>query len=42
MKGDSRFVFTASAQASKVADFILSFSRKAADVPEEESELATV
>lgn len=34
MKGDTRFIFRASSQASKAADFILSFSRK-----EEESEV---
>jgi antirestriction protein ArdC len=42
MKNDPRFIFQASAQASKAADFILSFSRKAEDVVEAESELATV
>ena len=38
MKGDSRFVFTAAAQASRAVDFILSFSR----VPEPEPEPALV
>ena len=41
MKGDSRFVFMASAQASKAASYLLSFSRKPEDVPEEQGELAT-
>jgi antirestriction protein ArdC len=41
MKSDPRFIFTASAQASKAADYILSFSRKPEDVPEPESELVT-
>lgn len=31
---DDRFIFAASAQASKAADFILSFSRKEAETPE--------
>ncbi len=34
MKSDSRFIFVVSGQASKAADFILSFSRKPEDVPE--------
>lgn len=34
MANDHRFIFSASAQASKAADFILSFSRKAAEKPE--------
>jgi antirestriction protein ArdC len=38
MKGDSRFIFKAAAQASRAADFILSFSR----VPEPEPEPALV
>jgi antirestriction protein ArdC len=38
MKGDSRFIFTAAAQASRAVDFILSFSR----VPEPEPEPALV
>ncbi len=42
MKSDPRFIFVASAQASKAADFILSFSRQCEDVPEPEGELATV
>lgn len=41
MKSDSRFIFIASGQASKAADYILSFSRQPEDVPEEEGELAT-
>jgi hypothetical protein len=41
MKSDPRFIFTASTQASKAADYILSFSRKPEDVPEPESELVT-
>ena len=39
MKSDSRFIFIASGQASKAADYILSFSRKAEDVPEPDGEL---
>ncbi len=39
MKSDSRFIFQASAQASRAASYILSFSRKPEDVPEEEGEL---
>ena len=42
MKSDPRFIFVASAQASKAADFILSFSRKPEEVPQEEGELAAV
>jgi antirestriction protein ArdC len=42
MKNDPRFIFTASAQASKATDFILSFSRKPENVPQEEGELAAV
>jgi antirestriction protein ArdC len=34
MRGDSRFIFTASAQASKATDFILSFSRQTEPEPE--------
>jgi antirestriction protein ArdC len=41
MKSDPRFIFTASAQASNAADFILSFSRKPDDVSEPDDELAT-
>ena len=41
MKNDPRFIFVASAQASKAADFILSFSRKPEEVPEPEGELVT-
>jgi antirestriction protein ArdC len=41
MKSDPRFIFVASAQASKAADFILSFSRTSEDVPEPEDELVT-
>jgi antirestriction protein ArdC len=37
MKDDPKFIFTASSQASKAADFILSFSRPTADEPEAES-----
>jgi antirestriction protein ArdC len=39
MRNDPRFIFMASAQASKSADFILSFSRKDEAVPEPEAEL---
>ena len=39
MRNDPRFIFVASAQASKAADFILSFSRKSEDVPEPDGEL---
>jgi antirestriction protein ArdC len=42
MRGDPRFIFQASAQASKAASFILSFSRKTEEVPEEEGELTTI
>ena len=41
MKNDSRFIFLASAQASKAADFILSFSSKPEEVPEPDGELVT-
>ena len=41
MRNDPRFIFMASAQASKAADFILSFSRKPEDVPVPEDELVT-
>jgi antirestriction protein ArdC len=34
MRNDPRFIFIASAQASKAADYILSFSRKPEEVPE--------
>ncbi|MDB5350144.1 MAG: traC 1 [Planctomycetota bacterium] len=40
MKGDPRFIFSASSQASKAADYLLSFSRPTADVPEEEAVMA--
>lgn len=39
MKGDCRFIFSASARASKAADYILSFSRKAEDAPVPDDEL---
>jgi antirestriction protein ArdC len=39
MRNDPRFIFMASAQASKAADFILSFSRKVEEAVEEEGEL---
>ena len=39
MRSDPRFIFSGSAQASKAADFILSFSRKPEEVPEPEEEL---
>jgi antirestriction protein ArdC len=42
MKNDSRFIITASAQASKAATYILGFSRKPEHVPEEEGELVAV
>jgi antirestriction protein ArdC len=41
MKNDPRFIFMASAQASKATDFILSFSRKPKDVPVPEHELVS-
>ena len=41
MRNDPRFIFMASAQASKSADFILSFSRKPEDVPVPDDELVT-
>jgi antirestriction protein ArdC len=34
MSNDHRFIFAASAQASKAVDYILSFSRKEAEKPE--------
>jgi len=40
MRDDSRFIFTASAQASKAADYLLAFGRpQAADEPEPEAAL---
>ena len=42
MKNDPRFIFVGSAQASKAADFILSFSRKPDEVTEPEGELVQV
>ena len=42
MRSDPRFIFTASAQASKAADFILSFSRKPEEAPEPTEELVQV
>jgi antirestriction protein ArdC len=39
MRSDPRFIFMASAQASKAADFILSFSRQPDEVPEPDGEL---
>lgn len=41
MKNDPRFIFMASAQASKAADFILSFSRKPEDAAVPDDELVT-
>ena len=41
MRSDPRFIFTASAQASKAADFILSFSRKPEKAVEADGELVT-
>lgn len=41
MKNDPRFIFVGSAQASKAADFVLSFSRKEEEVVEAEGELVT-
>jgi antirestriction protein ArdC len=41
MKNDSRFIIMASAQASKAASYILSFSRKVEEAVEEEAELVT-
>ena len=41
MRSDPRFIFTASAQASKAADFILSFSRKPEEAVEADGELVT-
>jgi antirestriction protein ArdC len=41
MKNDSRFIIVASAQASKAASYILSFSRKEEEAVEAEGELAT-
>jgi antirestriction protein ArdC len=42
MKSDPRFIFVASAQASKAADFLLGFSRKPEGVTESDGELATL
>ena len=42
MRSDPRFIFTASAQASKAADFILSFSRKPEEAVEANGELVQV
>lgn len=42
MRSDPRFIFKASAQASKAADFILSFSQKSEEALEAEGELASV
>jgi antirestriction protein ArdC len=42
MRNDPRFIFVASGLASRAADYILSFSRKPEDVPDEEGELATI
>jgi antirestriction protein ArdC len=39
MRNDPRFIFMASAQASKATDFILNFSRKPEDVPVPDDEL---
>jgi antirestriction protein ArdC len=39
MRNDPRFIFMASAQASKAADFILNFSRQPDEVPEPDGEL---
>ena len=41
MRSDPRFIFTASAQASKAADFILSFSRRPEEAVEADGELVT-
>ena len=41
MRNDPRFIFMASAQASKATDFILNFSRKPEDVPVPDDELVT-
>jgi antirestriction protein ArdC len=40
MRGDPRFIFTASAQASKAADYLLSFSGSNVEEPEGEALLA--
>jgi antirestriction protein ArdC len=41
MRNDPRFIFMASAQASKATDFILNFSRKPEEVPVPDDELVT-
>jgi antirestriction protein ArdC len=41
MRNDPRFIFMASAQASKATDFILNFSRKPEEVPVPNDELVT-
>ena len=42
MRNDPRFIFMASAQASKATDFILSFSRKPEEAPEPTEEIVQV
>ena len=42
MRSDPRFIFMASAQASKAASYILAFSRQPEDVPEPDGELVTI
>ena len=42
MKDDPRFIFQASALASRAADYLLSFSRPTEAEPEEEPEAALV
>jgi antirestriction protein ArdC len=41
MRNDPRFIFVASAQAGKSADYLLSFSRKPEDLPVPDDELVT-
>jgi antirestriction protein ArdC len=41
MRNDPRFIFMASAQASKAASYILAFSRQPDEVPEPDGELVT-
>jgi antirestriction protein ArdC len=41
MRSDPRFIFMASAQASKAASYILAFSRQPDEVPQPDGELVT-
>jgi antirestriction protein ArdC len=39
MRGDHNYIFRASSQASKVADYLLSFTQQPEEVPAVEGEL---